>query len=62
MERGLAAVSRSLREFGYPDATMELIRKYYETWKAGEDDGDIIFTFAARQFEEYPEIFGEPKP
>lgn len=57
---GIEAVSRSLVEFGYPDATPELIRKYYETWKAGKESEDIIFAFAAAQFNEHTMIFGRP--
>lgn len=58
--QGIKAVSASLMEFGYPDAKPELIAKYFDIWKSGRTEEDIIFGFAARQFEEYPSIFGAP--
>lgn len=59
LDQSLVATSRTLREFGYPDAKPDLIREYYNIWKAGGKREDIIFMFAARSFEDHPELFGE---
>jgi hypothetical protein len=46
-------VARSLREFGYPDATADMIRDTHNAMKAGEPiPHGIVGMFAQRQLEE----------
>jgi len=49
-------VAKSLREFGYPDCTAEMISECLDAWVAGKRDLDlphgIIGAFASRQFDE----------
>jgi hypothetical protein len=51
-----ASVARSLREFGYPDATTEKMREVLDAWLDGKRDDDlphgILGMFAGRQFED----------
>lgn len=51
-----ASVARSLREFGYPDATAEKLREVLDAWLDGKRGADlphgILGMFAERQFEE----------
>lgn len=52
----LDAIARSLREFGYPDASLEMMRDTWAAFRAGKRDADlphgIVGMFAARQMEE----------
>lgn len=54
-------VAKSLREFGYPDCTAEMIRDCLDAWLAGKRDLDlphgIIGAFASRQFDEVEEAY-----
>ena len=51
-----SSVARSLREFGYPDCTPEMISECLDAWLAGKRDMElphgIIGGFASRQFDE----------
>ena len=59
LERGFDAQAKSLREFGYPDVTAEMVAAAHAKWLAGEETGDIVSMFCVSAFEEHPEIFGE---
>lgn len=59
LERGFEAQARSLREFGYPDVTADMVRQAHEKWVAGQEASEIIGMFCERAFEEHPEIFGK---
>jgi hypothetical protein len=54
-----ATVAASLREFGYRDATTEMITECLDAWLTGKRDMDlphgIIGAFASRQFDEVEE-------
>jgi hypothetical protein len=49
-------VAKSLREFGYPGCTTEMIKTCLDAWLAGKRDLElphgIIGAFASRQFDE----------
>jgi len=49
-------VAKSLREFGYPDCTSDMIRDCLDAWLVGKRDLDlphgVIGAFASRQFDE----------
>lgn len=49
-------VAKSLREFGYPDCTSDMIRDCLDAWITGKRDLElphgIIGAFASRQFDE----------
>jgi hypothetical protein len=51
------AVARSLRQFGYPDATAGMIRETHEAMKRGDErmPHGIIGMFAQRQLDEVRE-------
>lgn len=59
LAEGFLAVTRSLREFGYPSVTTEMVKEAHRKWKAGEEPEGIIEMMSTRQFEDYPKIFGE---
>lgn len=59
LQQGFNAQSRALTDFGYPDATPELVRQHYEVWKRGNRLDDVIFQFNAEAFDEHPAIFGK---
>lgn len=52
-------VAKSLREFGYPDATTTMIAECLDAWLTGKRDLElphgIIGAFASRQFDEVEE-------
>lgn len=52
-------VAKSLREFGYPDVTAEMIVECLDAWLTGKRDLElphgIIGAFASRQFSEVEE-------
>lgn len=52
-------VAKSLREFGYPDASTEMVKECLDAWLDGKRDLDlphgIIGAFASRQFDEAEE-------
>jgi hypothetical protein len=54
-----AKVAKSLREFGYPDATSTMIEECLDAWLTGKRDLElphgIIGAFASRQFDEVEE-------
>jgi hypothetical protein len=54
-----AKVAKSLREFGYPDCTADMIRECLDAWLTGKRDLElphgIIGAFASRQFDEVEE-------
>lgn len=56
---GFEAVARSLREFGYPDATAQMVSDTYSAMKKGDADmpHGIIGMFAERQIDEVREKF-----
>jgi len=61
LKKGFQAQARSLREFGYPSVTAELVAEHHAAWKRGENrPTDVIFMFNKKAFEDYTEIFGEP--
>lgn len=61
LEQGFAACAAGLREFGYSGVSAEQIKAAHERWRKGEDQPGIIGKFAERDFDERPEIFGEPE-
>lgn len=52
-------VAKSLREFGYPSCTTEMVRAVLDAWLGGKREHDlphgIIGMFAGRQFDEVEE-------
>ena len=56
---GFASVAKSLRDFGYPDCTSQMIADTYEAMKRGDDKmpHGIIGMFAERQLAEVRETF-----
>jgi hypothetical protein len=59
LQEGFEAQAASLRDFGYPDVTAEMIREAHRKWMAGEDLVGIIEMMCERAFEDHPRIFGE---
>lgn len=53
------SVAKSLRDFGYPDCTADMIETCLDAWKDGKRDMElphgIIGAFASRQFDEVEE-------
>lgn len=60
LQRGFAAQAESLRDFGYPDVTPEMVAKAHADWVAGKTASDVIAMFCERAFEDHPQIFGKP--
>jgi hypothetical protein len=60
LEQGLEAQAQSLREFGYPDVTADMVREAHQAWRAGDSAKGVIQLFCFKAFDEYPRIFGEP--
>lgn len=59
LERGLTGQSKAMIEFGYPDATVDIIREHHTLWKSGgRDDRDVLFLFNERAFKEHTQFFG----
>ncbi len=60
--RGYEAISKSLREFGYPDVNMEMIEEIHRAMQHGRREHDLphgsIGMFAQSQILEHPDIFG----
>lgn len=58
---GFEAVAKSLREFGYPDATASMVADTWAAMKAGKQSSamphGIIGRFAERQLDEVRETF-----
>jgi hypothetical protein len=56
LDDAMESVAKSLREFGYPDATAEKMRAIYDAWEAGKRFPDlphgILGGFAESQFDE----------
>jgi len=59
LKNGFEAQAKSLRDFGYPDVTAEMVAAAHNKWAKGEALTDIISMFCQRAFEEHPEIFGK---
>lgn len=62
--KGYEAVARSLREFGYPDASGLMVKETHEALLAGkrgmgELPHGVISMFAESQMRERPDVFGE---
>ena len=57
------AVSKSLVEFGYPDATPDLITDIYDAYKGGKAEKDmphgILGAFAYKHLADFEEAGGE---
>lgn len=61
LQQGFEAVAKSLVEFGYPDVTATMIEEAHGRWKKGETErSNIIDMMAGGQFDDYPQVFGEP--
>lgn len=60
LQRGFAAQAQSLREFGYPDVTAEMVATAHGKWQRGEELTDVIEMFCESAFNEHPSIFGIP--
>jgi hypothetical protein len=60
LEQGFEAQAKSLRAFGYPDVTVDMVRDAHLRWMGDEEQPDIIGMFCVSAFEEHPQIFGEP--
>lgn len=61
LEKGFEAQAQSLRQFGYPDVTAEMVASAYADWKAGREPADVIAHFCVSTFAEHPWLFGEPQ-
>jgi hypothetical protein len=65
LEQGFEAQARSLREFGYPGVTAEMVSAAHADWKTGKasagEPADVIARFCESAFEEHPQIFGTPE-
>ena len=61
LDEGFEAQAKSLRDFGYPDVSADMVREAHRKWLAGEEPEGIIEMMSIRAFEDYPKIFGEPK-
>lgn len=61
LKQGFKAQARSLREFGYPDVTAEMVEQAHKKWLTGEKATEIIAMFCERAFNEHPQIFGKPE-
>lgn len=52
-------VAKSLREFGYPDCSTEMVKDVLDAWLSGKREHDlphgVIGMMAGRQFEEVEE-------
>ena len=59
LEQGFEGQAASMREFGYPDVTAEMIRAHHEAWMKHEEPKDVVAMFSERAFGEYPMIFGK---
>jgi hypothetical protein len=59
LDDAMGSVAKSLREFGYPDATAEKMREVFDAWEAGKVFPDlphgILGAFASSQFDEVSE-------
>lgn len=55
----LSAIARSLREFGYPDASDEMIREIWDAYQAGNRNNElphgIVGMMAGAQFNDNAE-------
>ncbi len=60
LKKGIEAQAQSLREFGYPDVTAEMVKDAHTKWMAGEAATGVIAMFSESAFNEHPEIFGTP--
>ena len=58
LREGFEAQARSLREFGYSDASAAMVKEAHRKWQAGEAPVGIIEMMSIRAFEDYPKIFG----
>ena len=62
----IKSISAGLIEFGYPDASPELIREIYDAYKLGKRFPDlphgVLGGFAERQLDELQEALGGPLP
>ncbi len=58
------AVAESLREFGYPDATADMVRATHDAMKRGDAEmpHGIVGMFAQRQLDELSEVLPRLKP
>jgi|HubBroStandDraft_2_1064218.scaffolds.fasta_scaffold409250_2 hypothetical protein len=56
----MEAIAESLRQFGYPDATAQMIRETYDAWLGGARNDKlphgIIGMFAESQISEHAEM------
>ena len=61
LKRGFEAQAASLRDFGYPDVTAEMVEAAHVKWQRGDELKDIIEMFCESAFNEHPAIFGKAK-
>ena len=59
LEQGFEAQARILRDFGYPDVTVEMVAEAHADWRAGKEPANIIARFCESAFEECPRVFGK---
>ena len=59
LQQGFKGQAASLRDFGYPDVTSEMVAKAHADWIAGKEPTDVIAMFCERAFEDHPQIFGK---
>lgn len=62
LDRALRAQAISMREFGYPDVSVDLVRRYHAGWLRGEKSQGVVAMFCERAFEEHPNLFGTKEP
>ena len=60
LDEGFCAVARSLVDFGYTETTAKDVEVAHEKWIRGEPSSGIIEMMSVGQFEDYPQIFGNP--
>jgi hypothetical protein len=61
LEQGFEAQAASLRDFGYPDVTADMVREAHAKWISGKPIENIIERFCEGAFEDHPQIFGKPE-
>jgi len=57
-DKAFEAQARSLREFGYPDVTADMVREAYRKWQAREPMQGIIEMFCESAFQDHTDLFG----
>ena len=59
LRKALEAQLAMLQDFGYPSLEIEALETAHANWKAGKPAVGVIESFAFRDYDERPELFGE---